>query len=597
MRLKPIEKDRRAFLLTIYERQNEFNGISNVIENYKIFVRKIKQALRDGLTIEKIYNAFMRLNIVTIELEGSDKENDPQVVFESINATGLHLNGLDLIRNFLMMGESYERQEYLFKTYWEKLESNLKKEEYVTSFILQYLRIYFGANIKKDEVEIYETFKKLSKTRFDNDRESMMQDMLKFSQNYAVLIISEARHFLANPYNVPSHKIDMLYHKLRVFQKLGFSLSYPFLMILLDDFHAQKLNIDDFEEILNVILSYLVRRNICSLKVSASHKVLCEANNYLKTMSANTQNDFQAPPQNPPYHISLESVEKYLGSMSGEERAPTDIEVESKFGELKASGLKEILLFILWQIECASNETTPSMDNLDIEYVFPQVPTQNWLESLNNETQSQILQVYVHTFGNLTLIEKGKKTHKKIDDSPASKMQFLSESSQLVLNAYFSALDCFDLEAIRLRSENLCKKFLEIFSDIPHRFRTKQETHTLESSWTYLRPTELVLPSGEVKKVKTYKNVAREIISYLLTHYKDEVYCVMENVDFIKDNDEKKSCAKESSFVFEDFGDFAFYCKAEADTIRKHLKTLVEGVNNEDCKTEHFEIRGYMSGQ
>ncbi|MGX3045204.1 HNH endonuclease family protein [Helicobacter sp. T3_23-1056] len=224
---------------------------------------------------------------------------------------------------------------------------------------------------------------------------------------------------------------------------------------------------------------------------------------------------------------------------------------------------------------------------------------QNWLENLNDEEATQIEQVYAHTFGNLTLIEKGVKTHKKVDNSPLEKLQFLSESSSLHLNSYFSVLDSFDLDCIKSRSEALCKRFLEveIFKDCVAKFRSKSESNTLKSSWTYFRPTELVLPSGEVKKVKTYKNVAREIISYLLAHYKDEIYRAMENVDFIKDNDEKKSCLKEGSFVFEDFGDFAFYCKAEADMIRKHLKTLVDGVNNEDCKAEHFEIRGYIQGQ
>lgn len=175
----------------IYERQNEFNGFSNVIDNYKTFVRKIRQALKDGQSIEAIYNAFMRLNIVTIGLEGSNKENDPQVVFESINATGLHLDGVDLIRNFLMMGEDYQTQQNLFETYWKKIESTLQQESNVEAFILNYLRMYLKS-IKKDQLEIYNNFKALSRAYFGDDRESIMQDMLKFAQNYAVLSINQS---------------------------------------------------------------------------------------------------------------------------------------------------------------------------------------------------------------------------------------------------------------------------------------------------------------------------------------------------------------------------------------------------------------------
>ncbi|MGX3045205.1 DUF262 domain-containing protein [Helicobacter sp. T3_23-1056] len=368
LRLKPIQKDRRAFLCVIYERKNEFNGFSNVIDNYKTFVRKIRQALKDGQSIEAIYNAFMRLNIVTIGLEGSNKENDPQVVFESINATGLHLDGVDLIRNFLMMGEDYQTQQNLFETYWKKIESTLQQESNVEAFILNYLRMYLK-NIKKDQLEIYNNFKALSRAYFGDDRESIMQDMLKFAQNYAVLSINQTRHLLNNPYNIPSYEIDMLYHKLKLFQRLGFSIAYPLLMRLIDDFNAGKLDIANFDGVLNMLLSYLVRRNICALKMREAFGVLLSAYEYIKTANVNLNQEPQ------PYHISIESMGKYLGYLTGGERAPTDIELERRFSEVKASDLK-ILDFILLQIEVSHNEIEPK--EVDIEYVFPKNPTKNW---------------------------------------------------------------------------------------------------------------------------------------------------------------------------------------------------------------------------
>ena len=600
LRLKPIEKDRGAFLKVIYEKINEFNGYSKIIENYKLFLRKLRDALRSGYTLESIYNAFMRLNVVIIGLDGSDKENDPQVVFESINATGLHLDGVDLIRNFLMMGEDSTKQAFLFETYWQKIESTLVQEKNISAFILHYLRIYFGANVKNDEIEIYKTFKKVCQTQFKNDKESMMQDMLKFAQNYAVLTISNARHYLSNPYSIPSFDIDKLYHKLRLFQGLGFSITYPMLMGFIDDFHAKRLEFSDFCEIVDMLIAYLVRRSVCELKPNKN--VLPNGRLILRSIStAQDEATGQSSSQNPNNDssqshqiITAQVMAKFLGTRMSQERLPTDIEIESKFSELNADKLKTITEFVLRQIEYSSNEAQPK--SVEIESVFPLKPTQNWLENLSQEVQSQIQQVYVYTFGNLTLLEQGKKMHKRVDNSPQEKLQFLSESSHLHLNSYFSALDCFDLDSIKARSKYLCKQFLEIFSDIPQEFRSKKEAHTLETNWTHLRPTSTILPSGEVKSTNTSKKVAKEVISYLLEHYKEKLYEVMINLDFIKDSTEKKSYEKVGSgFVYEDFGEFAFICKAEIEIIRKNLKLLVEGINNEECKASDFEIEGYYN--
>lgn len=161
----------------------------------------------------------------------------------------------------------------------------------------------------------------------------------------------------------------MLYHKLRLFQRLGFSIAYPLLMRLIDDFNAGKLDIANFDGVLNMLLSYLVRRNICDLKVREAFGVLLSAYEYIKTANVNLNQEPQ------PYHISIESMGKYLGYLTGGERAPTDIELESRFSEVKASDLK-ILDFILLQIEVSHNEIEPK--DVDIEYVFPKKPTKNW---------------------------------------------------------------------------------------------------------------------------------------------------------------------------------------------------------------------------
>ncbi|GAA9495897.1 hypothetical protein UBN2_13530 [Helicobacter pylori] len=104
LRLKPIKSDKEAFDLVKQNRSHELQGVSHIRNNYKFFTKELDNYISKGYRIEEIYGAFLRLKIVAIGLELG--EDDPQVVFESINATGVQLKGLDLIRNYLMMGEN-----------------------------------------------------------------------------------------------------------------------------------------------------------------------------------------------------------------------------------------------------------------------------------------------------------------------------------------------------------------------------------------------------------------------------------------------------------------------------------------------------------
>lgn len=168
--LKPIKSDKEAFDLVMQNRSHEIQGVSHIRNNYKFFTKELDNCISKGYRIEEIYGAFLRLKIVAIGLELG--EDDPQVVFESINATGVQLKGLDLIRNYLMMGENSDNQNRLYETYWVPLEDWLGERD-LNDFIKTYLRIYFEDRFKEGEREVYYALK-------DHHRDN-------FSDNYKVL--------------------------------------------------------------------------------------------------------------------------------------------------------------------------------------------------------------------------------------------------------------------------------------------------------------------------------------------------------------------------------------------------------------------------
>jgi uncharacterized protein with ParB-like and HNH nuclease domain len=96
-----------------------------MIECYLFFHNQIVELLKDedfpqppAERIAKLHEALRTcLQVVSIELEGND---DPQVIFETLNARGQPLLPSDLLRNFIFWraAQSREPQEELYNEYW-----------------------------------------------------------------------------------------------------------------------------------------------------------------------------------------------------------------------------------------------------------------------------------------------------------------------------------------------------------------------------------------------------------------------------------------------------------------------------------------------
>ena len=95
--------------------QNKFEEMSltsNITRNYNFFMELISK--KKNVELSDILYGMKKLEMVEIILDKSDGD-EPQVIFESINSTGLELNLADLIRNFLLMDD--QNQDYLFHEY------------------------------------------------------------------------------------------------------------------------------------------------------------------------------------------------------------------------------------------------------------------------------------------------------------------------------------------------------------------------------------------------------------------------------------------------------------------------------------------------
>ena len=116
VKLKPIKKDMQAFDALLYKPKDQYIKESNVTRNYDFFYDKITRA---GLTIDELFETIKKLEVINIRL---DEDDDPQLIFESLNSTGLDLSEADKIRNYLLMSLAPAEQDDLYTRYWNPIE-------------------------------------------------------------------------------------------------------------------------------------------------------------------------------------------------------------------------------------------------------------------------------------------------------------------------------------------------------------------------------------------------------------------------------------------------------------------------------------------
>ena len=565
LRLKPIKKDREALEYVMSGRWTEFTGFSNIKDNYRFFTNEINKVLEKGYEIGQIFNSFSQLQISMIELEQS-KGDDPQLVFERINPTGIHLKGLDLIRNFLMMELSPNEQERIFN-YWAGIENLLgnekDSEKIISKFISVYLRIYYGKSLKDDEKDIYNKFKQLRKNNFYNDSEKILKDMLKFARIYKMIT---DKNFSWEYVNEISREKRILRKKISLIDYLQFGTAYPFLMRLIDNFEISRLDFKNVNGILDLLISYFVRRAICSVATNALNDVLYSAYSKLNE------------------NISVESVAKYLGQKSGNEVFPNAVMLKLNFLNSAIFKSKKVVSLVLYEIEKLDNHEVPTLESLNIEHFYPQTPTKEWREMLGDEWNS-LEQNYIDTFGNLTLTDSALNS--KLSNKPfEEKVCLYVNKGSLHLNKYFCRCNKWNIDEIKKRAEWLFDKFneVEIFRDIEDEFRQIPDKITLIDDWTGLKPRFLKLPDGSEKSVSSVRDTVKAIIEYLIENHSDELDTALkQGFEFIEFGEvENKDGA-----VVERFGEFTFVRNASASSLRSAMKKLVETC---DLEPDEFEV-------
>ncbi|NHB42375.1 DUF262 domain-containing protein [Helicobacter pylori] len=551
LRLKPIKSDKEAFDLVMQNRSHEIQGVSHIRNNYKFFTKELDNYISKGYRIEEIYGAFLRLKIVAIGLELG--EDDPQVVFESINATGVQLKGLDLIRNYLMMGENSDNQNHLYNTYWVPLENWLGEKD-LNDFIITYLRIYLENRLKEGEREVYYALKAHHRDNFSDDIQGLMSDMREYGRIYQIFLDRD-HYFLGRG---DPQQLANLRLRIKDLVKIKFGVAKPFILRCARDFEEGKLDYENFCEILQILISYYVRRSVCGDPTGALNKVLYILYRQLENVSA-------------------DALKQYLGKSVGQMVFPNDDRIKAAFLVRNAYAANQVCKFILLEIEKLSNAEPPREENLEVEHFYPKTPTQEWHDRVGDYFTFE--QDYLNNFGNLTLSGQNQKLSNK---SYEEKIALMEEYSSLHLNDYFiNNTHSWGIEEVKARSGYLADQFCQVglFKDLPKEYRTRELNKTLDDDLTNHNLQSVKLPNGQRHMARNAKELASVVIDYLLENAREAFESYTESQKYIYwDKAKAQLRDRDGTLVvpFEKYG-FYFVSNASYQTTGSNLKDLILG--------------------
>ncbi len=553
LRLKPIKSDKEAFDLVMQNRSHELQGVSHIRNNYKFFTKELEYYISKGYRIEEIYGALLRLKIVAIGLELG--EDDPQVVFESINATGVQLEGLDLIRNYLMMGENSDRQKHLYDTYWVPLENWLGERD-LNDFIKTYLRIYFEDKVKEGEREVYYTLKAHHRDNFPNDIQGLMSDMREYGRIYQIFLDRD-HYFLKRG---DSQQLANLRLRIKDLVKIKFGVAKPFVLRCARDFEEGKLDYENFHEILQILISYFVRRSVCGESTAILNKILYSLCRQLEE------------------NVSADALKRYLGKSVGQAAFPNDDKIKAAFAVRNAYSANQVCKFILLEIEKLSNAEPPKEENLEVEHFYPKTPTQEWRDMVGDYFTFE--QDYLNNFGNLTLSGQNQKLGNKPYEA---KIELMEQHSSLHLNDYFiNNTHSWGIEEVKARSEYLADQFCQVglFKDLPKEYRTREISKTLDDDLTNHKFSSVRLPNNERRLTKNAGGLVKAVIDYLLENAREafESYTDESQRYICWDKAKAQLRDRDGTLVvpFEKYG-FYFVSNASYQTVGNNLRDLILG--------------------
>jgi uncharacterized protein with ParB-like and HNH nuclease domain/predicted transport protein len=442
---------RRKLILT----QNDRDTLIALVEGRslpKVASQRIKAAYdlfagelaATDLGPDQLWQGISKLMVVDIALERG--KDNPQLIFESLNSTGLRLSETDKIRNYVLMDLPAAAQRTLYQAYWYPMEDGFDPDNPVQfdGFVRDYLTMKTRKipNIQ----EIYPRFK----THMEQQRVAGLSTevFLADLHRYATYYVRMARLLEPDP------QLRAAFADLNEFRMY---VAYPFLLEVYDDYErGKRLTRDEFVQVVRLVESYGFRRSVYGLATNSLNKTF---QNLGKDLDKSRY---------------LESLNLAFLLMRDQTRFPTDVEFKDRFTRHDVYNSPRVK-YVLRKLENYGRKELVKVSEYTIEHIMPQNPnlSPEWQAELGTEWQLVHVK-YLHTIGNLTLTGYNDT----LSDRPFLEKRNMKggfKDSPIRLNQYPAEQDHWNEDTIQRRAQELAELAGRIWGapSVPDEVRAK----------------------------------------------------------------------------------------------------------------------------
>ncbi len=418
------QTDKETLLSLVSQRSLPNEHSVRIKQNFKFFENQI-QKLSSNLS--PLWRGLTKLTVVDIAL---DREHDnPQLIFESMNSTGLALSQADLIRNFVLMGLKPEHQTRLYEDYWHRMELAFGQEayrEHFDGFMRHYLTVKTGKIPK--EADVYSAFK----THASSEQvDSLVAELHDFAGYYCAMALGKETH-------------PTLVAAFADLGELNVKVAYPLLLELYHDYSEGILSAEELEQAVRLVESYIFRRAVCGIPTNSHNKTFSTFSQALKK------------------DRYLESIQAHFLFLESYRCFPND---EDFCDQLKARDLYNFRNRGYWlrRLENYGRKERVPVNQYTTEHIMPQNENLSveWQSALGDNWK-QVQEQWLNKLGNLTLT----RYNPEYSDRPFAEKRDMEGGfrySPLWLNEGLGEVETWNECSICARADRLASKAVKVW--------------------------------------------------------------------------------------------------------------------------------------
>ena len=425
------QTDKQSLLALMQQKPEPTESSLRISQNFAFFQEQVRSLEATGLAL--LCKGLAKLTIVDIAL--SRDQDNPQLIFESMNSTGRELSQADLIRNFILMGLEPTHQTRLYEEHWRPMEIAFGQEAYGThfdGFMRHYLTFKTGEipNVRA----VYEAFKGHARSPevAAAGVDALVADVHTYAGYYCAMALDKEDDIeLASAF--------------RDLRELKVDVAFPFLLELYDDYVQGRIPKEDFVQAVRLVEAYVFRRAVCAIPTNSLNKTFASFGRALRK------------------DRYIQSIQAHLLTLPSYRRFPGNEEFRR---ELSARDLYNFPRRSYWlrRLENQGRKERVPVVEYTIEHIMPQNENLSaaWREALGPEWK-QVHERWLHTLGNLTLTGYNSE----YSDRPFCEkrdMQGGFKESPLRLNERLGALDTWNEDTIQERAEQLAAKAVHVWT-------------------------------------------------------------------------------------------------------------------------------------